>query len=117
MAPGNLIDGRAIAEQIHAETARRIATLKERGVQPGLAFVRVGEDPASKVYVAMKERTCARLGILSEMKVLPDTTTEVELLSLLATLNSDARIHGIPAAFYHAFSSREFSPATVAGPA
>ncbi len=45
----NLIDGRAIAEQIHADTARRIAALKARGIQPGLVFVRVGEDPASRV--------------------------------------------------------------------
>jgi methylenetetrahydrofolate dehydrogenase (NADP+) / methenyltetrahydrofolate cyclohydrolase len=55
MAASNLIDGRAIAEQIHAETSHRIALLKARGIQPGLAFVRVGEDPASKVYVGMKE--------------------------------------------------------------
>ncbi len=95
VAPANLIDGRAIAELIHAETAHRIAALKGRGVQPGLVFVRVGEDPASKVYVGMKERTSIRLGILSETKVLPATTTEPELLALLEGLNSDARIHGI----------------------
>ncbi len=95
MAPANLIDGRAIAEQIHIESARRIAQLKDRGVQPGLAFVRVGEDPASKVYVGMKERACARLGIFSETRVLPAATTEPELLALLNKLNGDARIHGI----------------------
>ena len=55
MAFANLIDGRAIAEQIHAETSGRIAALQARGLQPGLVFVRVGEDPASKVYVGMKE--------------------------------------------------------------
>ena len=49
MAPANLIDGRAIAEQLHVETAARVAALKARGLHPGLAFVRVGEDPASKV--------------------------------------------------------------------
>ena len=91
----NLIDGRAVAEQIHAETAQRIAALKARSIQPGLAFVRVGEDPASKVYVGMKERTGARLGILSVTKVLPAATTEAELLASLEELNSDARIHGI----------------------
>jgi len=95
VAPANLIDGRAIAEQIHAETAQRIAALKARGVQPGLAFVRVGEDPASKVYVGMKERTSNRLGILSETKVLPATTTEAELLAEVEALNTDTRIHGI----------------------
>ncbi len=64
MPPANLIDGRAIASQIQGETARRVAALKARGVQPGLAFVRVGEDPASRVYVGMKEKACAQLGIL-----------------------------------------------------
>ena len=54
MAASNLIDGRAIAEQLHAETTVRVAALKARGIQPGLVFVRVGEDPASKVYVGMK---------------------------------------------------------------
>ena len=91
----NLIDGRAIAEQIHAETTQRIAALKARGIPPGLAFVRVGEDPASKVYVGMKEKTCRRLGFYSETHVLPSTTTQPELLALLARLNADPRVHGI----------------------
>jgi methylenetetrahydrofolate dehydrogenase (NADP+)/methenyltetrahydrofolate cyclohydrolase len=95
MAPANLIDGRAIAEQIHAETARRIDSLKSRGVQPGLAFVRVGEDAASRVYVGMKEKTCRRLGMLTETHVLPGAAKEAELLALLARLNADARLHGI----------------------
>lgn len=71
MAAANLIDGRAIAEQIQAETAARVAALKARGIQPGLVFVRVGEDPASKVYVGMKGKTCARLGLASDTQVLP----------------------------------------------
>jgi methylenetetrahydrofolate dehydrogenase (NADP+) / methenyltetrahydrofolate cyclohydrolase len=91
----NLIDGRAIAEQIHAETAQRIAALKARGVQAGLAFVRVGEDPASRVYVGMKEKTSERLGIKSTTTVLPEATTQAELLALIAKLNADASIHGI----------------------
>jgi methylenetetrahydrofolate dehydrogenase (NADP+)/methenyltetrahydrofolate cyclohydrolase len=95
MAAGNLIDGRAIAAQIQGELTQRIAALKTRGVQPGLAFVRVGEDPASKVYVGRKEKTSAELGILSETHVLPEATTEAELLVLLARLNADARLHGI----------------------
>ena len=64
-------------------------------MQPGLAFVRVGEDPASRVYVGMKEKACAQLGIFSEMHVLPEATAEGELLALLGRLNADARIHGI----------------------
>ncbi len=95
MPPDNLIDGRAIAEQIHGETAGRIAGLKARGLQPGLAFVRVGEDPASKVYVGMKERLSARLGIWSLTHVLPEKTPETELLGLIALLNADSRVHGI----------------------
>jgi len=91
----NLIDGRAIAEQIHGETAQRVAALAQRGVQPGLAFVRVGEDPASKVYVGMKEKMCARLGIASTMHVLPEATTQPELLALLTKLNADPQVHGV----------------------
>jgi methylenetetrahydrofolate dehydrogenase (NADP+)/methenyltetrahydrofolate cyclohydrolase len=91
----NLIDGRAIAEQLHAEAVQRIASLQTRGVQPGLAFVRVGDDPASKVYVGMKEKTCRRLGFHSETLVLPAATTQAELIDRLALLNSDSRLHGI----------------------
>ena len=91
----NLIDGRAIAEQLHAETTQRIAVLQSSGVQPGLAFVRVGDDPASKVYVGMKEKTCRRLGFHSETHVLPTATTQAELIALLETLNGNPRLHGI----------------------
>lgn len=91
----NLIDGRAIAEQIHAETAHRITALKARGVRAGLAFVRVGEDPASRVYVGMKEKTSERLGIKSTTTVLPDATTQAELLALITQLNADPSCHGI----------------------
>jgi methylenetetrahydrofolate dehydrogenase (NADP+)/methenyltetrahydrofolate cyclohydrolase len=91
----NLIDGRAIARQIQDELARRIAALKGRGLQPGLAFVRVGQDPASKVYVGRKEKACVDLGLLSETHLLPQTATEAELLELLARLNADPRLHGI----------------------
>lgn len=91
----NLIDGRAIAAQIQGELSARVAELKRRGVVPGLAFVRVGEDPASKVYVGMKEKACAALGIFSETHILPRTTSEADLLALIAKLNGDARLHGI----------------------
>jgi methylenetetrahydrofolate dehydrogenase (NADP+)/methenyltetrahydrofolate cyclohydrolase len=95
MGHSNLIDGRAIAEQIHRETVERIGALTLRGIQPGLAFVRVGEDPASKIYVGIKEKTSQRLGLLSETYVLPESTTPAELLALIQKLNADARIHGI----------------------
>lgn len=95
MAASNLIDGRAIAEQLHAETTRRVAALKARGIQPGLVFVRVGEDPASRVYVGMKGKTSARLGIWSDTKVLDEKTSEADLLQLIRELNADKKVHGI----------------------
>ena len=91
----NLIDGRAIASQIQHELSARVAALKSRGVTPGLAFVRVGEDPASKVYVGRKEKACAELGIVSETHVLPEKTSEADLLALLAKLNAASHLHGI----------------------
>src|SRR6202012_2073523 len=90
-----LIDGRAIAAQIQSELTARVAGLKQRGITPGLAFVRVGEDPASKVYVGRKEKDCAELGIVSEKHVLPEATTQNELLALIAKLNSNSHLHGI----------------------
>jgi methylenetetrahydrofolate dehydrogenase (NADP+)/methenyltetrahydrofolate cyclohydrolase len=95
MLTDNLIDGRAIAQEVHAETESRVASLKLAGVEPSLMFIRVGEDPASKVYVGMKERTAARLGIRSDTTVLPENTPETELLELLGKLNADASVHGV----------------------
>jgi methylenetetrahydrofolate dehydrogenase (NADP+)/methenyltetrahydrofolate cyclohydrolase len=95
MASAKLIDGRAIAGQLQAELGQRVQKLRSAGVQPGLAFVRVGEDPASKVYVGRKEKACAELAIFSETHVLHTTATEAELLALIARLNADARLHGI----------------------
>ena len=91
----NVIDGRAIAAQIQGELAARVAALKQRDVVPGLAFVRVGEDPASKVYVGRKEKACAGLGISSETHVLAEQTSEAELLALIGKLNSATHLHGI----------------------
>ncbi len=90
-----IIDGRAIAADVHSETSRRAQDLLRRGVQPGIVFVRVGEDPASQVYVGMKERKARELGIRSETVVLPAATTEGELLALMARLNADPSWHGV----------------------
>jgi methylenetetrahydrofolate dehydrogenase (NADP+)/methenyltetrahydrofolate cyclohydrolase len=95
MSIGNLIDGRAIAGQIHQDTARRVADVKARGVAPRLVFVRVGEDPASRVYVGMKEKNSALVGISSQTHVMPQTTTEAALVELIGRLNADATVHGI----------------------
>ncbi len=91
----NLIDGRAIAAEIHGETRERVARLATRGVQPHIVFVRVGEDPASRVYVGMKERTSGELGLLSTTRVLPEDTTQSTLLDLVRVLNADPGVHGI----------------------
>lgn len=91
----NVIDGRAIANQIHSETAKRVEYLKSKGVIPGLVFIRVGEDPASVVYVGMKEKMSAQLGISSKTYVLPERTTQAELLELINKLNNDPDVHGI----------------------
>jgi len=92
----NVIDGRAIAAKIFGDSLLRVINdLKRGGIQPGLAFVRVGEDPASKVYVGRKEKTCAELGIFSETHVLAEHISEAELLALISKLNSDLRLHGI----------------------
>jgi len=95
MSVGNLIDGRAVSAQILGELSARVSALKSRGVQPGLAFVRVGEDPASKVYVGRKEKACADLGMFSQTQVLAENASEAELLALIAKLNADSRLHGI----------------------
>jgi len=78
-----------------AELGPRVGALREHGIIPGLAFVRVGEDPASRVYVGRKEKACADLGIYSETLVMPETATEAELLRLIDKLNVDRQLHGI----------------------
>lgn len=90
-----LIDGRAIAAQVHAETAERVTKLKSRGIEPGLLFIRVGEDPASRVYVGMKEKKSRELGIHSETWVLPATLSQGDLEARVHQANADPRWHGI----------------------
>lgn len=90
-----LIDGEKIAAEIRGEIAADVQALAKRGVTPGLAVVLVGEDPASEVYVRMKRRNCAELGIASFDHNLPKTCTEKRLLTLIAKLNADPRVHGI----------------------
>ena len=82
------LDGRATAAALKKDLAGRVAALKEQGVVPGLGTVLVGEDPGSQSYVAGKHRDCAEVGITSIRRDLPDTTTEEELLEVLAELNA-----------------------------
>lgn len=95
MPAGNIIDGRAIAEEIHQDTARRVAQLQSRRVTPCLVFVRVGEDRPSQMYVSMKEKASKGLGIQSRTHVLPATAAEKEVLELVSQLNAESAVHGI----------------------
>lgn len=90
-----LIDGKKIAAEIHAETAGRVAQLKSRGIQAHIQFMRVGDDPASRAYVGMKDKKAAELGIKASTRVFPEGTTEDELLAAIREANADASIHGI----------------------
>jgi methylenetetrahydrofolate dehydrogenase (NADP+)/methenyltetrahydrofolate cyclohydrolase len=90
-----IIDGKAIAKEIRARIKDETAELKSCDVTPGLAVVLVGDDPASRVYVTMKEKACAEAGIFSDEHKLPAETSEAQLLELVAQLNADERIDGI----------------------
>ena len=88
------LDGTSAAASIKQELAGRVATLRDRGVTPGLATVLVGEDPGSKWYVAGKHRDCAEVGIASIQRELPDTVTQEELEAVLDELNADPACTG-----------------------
>jgi len=90
-----LIDGKAVAAAVLAECKEEIQALLQQGIQPGLAVVLVGEDPASQVYVGSKVKTCGELGMHSKKIVLPVATTQEELLAVVHELNQDLTIHGI----------------------
>jgi len=91
----SIIDGKAIAADIHGEIARRAAQLRDAGVTPGLATVLVGDNPASHKYVSMKRKACAEAGIESIHNELPDSATQEEVLALVERLGKDPRVHGI----------------------
>ncbi|MBI3902023.1 MAG: bifunctional methylenetetrahydrofolate dehydrogenase/methenyltetrahydrofolate cyclohydrolase FolD [Nitrosomonadales bacterium] len=90
-----IIDGKTIAQEVRAEWKVRADALKARGITPGLAVIIVGEDPASKVYVANKVKACAELGLHSEHVVMSADTPEATLLARIEALNNDPKIHGI----------------------
>ncbi len=90
-----LIDGKAISAAVKERVKQGVSELGEKGVTVGLAVIIVGEDPASKVYVANKKKACEALGIISEEYALPESTTQEELLSLVNELNNKKSINGI----------------------
>lgn len=91
----HIIDGKAIAQQVRLEWKVRADKLIARGVTPGMAVIIVGDDPASKVYVANKVKACKELGLYSIHIELPRDATEAELLAKVDALNNDPKIHGI----------------------
>ena len=91
----DIIDGKAIAAEMRKQIAADTKALIARGITPGLAVVLVGEDPASRVYVSMKEKACASAGIYSVEHKLSAETSEAELLRLITKLNDDIHIDGI----------------------
>ena len=90
-----LISGKVIGASINEELRKEVDQLKTNGIEPCLAVVLVGEDPASEVYVRNKKRTCGEIGIRSIGHDLPASTTQEELEKLIQSLNDDPAVHGI----------------------
>lgn len=96
MSQAQIIDGKVTAERLRAEVAEEVAALKaQHGLQPGLAVVLVGEDPASQVYVRSKGEHSKAAGMLSVTHRLPADVSQSDLLTLVRQLNADPAIHGI----------------------
>ena len=90
-----ILDGKAVSQRIKEKLAKEVAELKEKGINPGLAVIIVGDDPASRVYVNNKKKACEQIGVYSEEYALPQETTQEELLNLIQKLNNDKKINGI----------------------
>ena len=90
-----LLDGKIMSDELRVRIAERVAALKEKGIQPGLAVILVGEDPASQIYVRNKEKGCEQVGMHSVAIRLPENTTQAELEGHIRALNADVAIHGI----------------------
>lgn len=90
-----IIDGKQIAADVRADVAAKVAELKKKGLAPCLAVILVGENPASVSYVTGKQKALAEVGMVDRSVHLPETTTEAELLELIASLNADDSVHGI----------------------
>jgi methylenetetrahydrofolate dehydrogenase (NADP+)/methenyltetrahydrofolate cyclohydrolase len=90
-----IIDGKATAAQVRADVAERVKALQGRGIQPGLAAVLVGDDPASHIYVGSKQKACEEVGMYSERIEMPASSTQGEVLEEIQRLNADPRINGM----------------------
>src|SRR5512138_1339084 len=90
-----IIDGKQIAAKVRTEVAHAVKELRAQGIQPGLTVVRVGDDPASAIYVRGKRKDCEEVGIRSDEHHLPASTEQSALMALISRLNSDPGVHGI----------------------
>jgi len=90
-----IIDGTAVSAAVKTDIANEAIKLKEQGISVGLAVVLVGDNPASKIYVKNKKKACEAVGFYSEEHILPEQTTQEELMSLVQKLNNDDKINGI----------------------
>lgn len=90
-----IIDGKAVSSAVKEQIKSETAKLKEKGITVGLAVILVGDDPASKIYVANKKKACEDLGFVSEEYLLPENTKTSELLELINVLNNEKSINGI----------------------
>ena len=91
----HLLNGKELAQKLQQEMTQEVTELKEKGLQPGLAVILVGEDPASQVYVRNKERAANNIGMYSVVYRLPETTSEADLIAKIEELNHDDKVHGI----------------------
>lgn len=90
-----LMDGKSLAEQVKGSLNGRVSSLTQLGIQPGLAVVLVGNDPASQIYVTRKIKQCESVGIMSFQHFLPKETPQAALEGLIKVLNDDPAVHGI----------------------
>src|SRR5690349_17831862 len=90
-----ILDGAAIARQVISELKQEVTTLKSKGIMPGLAAVQVGDNPASRIYLRNKAKSCADAGIHSEIHQLDANIAESDVLQLIVRLNNSPNIHGI----------------------
>ena len=90
-----ILDGKKVSQRVKDELKEQVVALKEKGIDPGLAVIIVGNDSASRVYVNNKKKACEYIGIRSEEYALPEETTQDELLALVKELNERKDIHGI----------------------
>lgn len=93
--PAKILNGTELANKIKAELKIVVSAMKNHGINPGLAVVIVGNDPASRVYVNFKKRDCAEIGVESFEYALSENTSEEELINLIKKLNKDPKVNGI----------------------